>query len=64
MSFDLWDGGALVYAGIVILANLRILYDFSIYTGIGEILVIGSIMSYFIIYYLENLLISVPVLFG
>lgn len=46
------------------MTNAKILDNFSIYTGWGELIVLLSIASYFLMYWLENLLPSINVLYG
>jgi hypothetical protein len=47
--------GAVVYAGVIILANLKILSAFHNYMIIGELIIFIMIFDYFLIFYLENL---------
>jgi magnesium-transporting ATPase (P-type) len=60
----LWMSGAVVYAGVVITANVKLLNSFSSYAFWGEFLVALSIASYFICFWAENLVVGIPELFG
>ncbi len=52
---NVWVSGAVVYAAVVILANLRLLNSFNNYAFWGELLVILSIASYFLIFWAESI---------
>ncbi len=56
--------GAVVYAGVVILANVKLLNSFSTYAFWGEFFIVLSIASYFICFWVENLIVRIPELFG
>ena len=60
----MWASGCIVYAAVVIIANLKLLYCFNIYTFWGELLVILSIISYFFLFWGENMLKAIPDLYG
>ena len=57
---DVWISGAIVYAAVVMLANFRLLNSFNNYTFWGELLIFLSILSYFVLFYIENLYILFP----
>jgi hypothetical protein len=61
---DLWMAGAIVYAAVVIVANIKLLDSLNNYTFWGEFLIVLSIGGYFLVYWLENKLVDVPELFG
>lgn len=52
---DLWMQGTFAYGAIVILANVRIAYDSYSHYKITIICIIGSIASFFLVFYLMNL---------
>jgi hypothetical protein len=45
---SLWVSGSILYASVVIVANIKIFNSFYLYTYWGEILIIASITIYFI----------------
>jgi hypothetical protein len=51
---DVWASGGLVYAAVVIVANIRLISSFNNYTFWGELLCILSIIAYFLLFYIES----------
>jgi hypothetical protein len=52
----MWIDGHLAYGIAIIVANMTIMQRFHNYTGWGEILIYGSILSYFTFLFLEGLI--------
>jgi magnesium-transporting ATPase (P-type) len=55
-----WAMGHVVYGTCVMVANLVMIFKFNNYTGWGEILCIASMLCFFTLYFLENLLTMFP----
>jgi len=55
-----WVVGHVVYGACVMTANLVIMFKFNNYTGWGEILCLASMLAFFTLYFLENLLSMFP----
>jgi len=51
----LYSAGSIVYAGAVIIANIKIMQQYNNYNLGGVVLALLSIASYFLIFYLESL---------
>ena len=49
LNNGLFLAGSVVYAGVVMIANMKILGSFNIFQFWGELLVVLSILSYFIV---------------
>ena len=52
---DIWLTGTYVYLAVVILSNTRILYDSNSHTYYSVIIIMLSIGSFYVFFYLENL---------
>lgn len=50
-----WVVGHLVYGACVVVANITMIHQFNNFTGWGEALCMMMILSYFTIYFLQNL---------
>jgi hypothetical protein len=61
---DLWTSGQIAYGAVVIIANIKLLASFNIYTGWGEVIIFLSILTYFIVYYIESVIIELNYLYG
>jgi magnesium-transporting ATPase (P-type) len=61
---DLWTSGAIAYAAVVIIANLKLFDCFNSHVIWGDLLILASILSYFLIYYIENEILALNYLFG
>ena len=55
----LWLSGSVVYAGVVIIANVKILDHSHTYNVQGVSIVIASILAYFLVFWVENLKLEV-----
>jgi hypothetical protein len=51
----LWVSGNIVYALVVIMANTKIAYQTNTHTIMSSLLIFLSIMSFFVVYGIENL---------
>lgn len=60
----LYISGSVVYFGVVVVANLKLLAAFNIFQIYGEILVFGSILCYLVILSIENSMIMFFDLYG
>lgn len=54
----------IVYAGVVIVANIQLFDNLSVYNFWGELLIALSIGSFFLAFYLENITLAIPDIFG
>lgn len=59
-----WASGSILYGAVVIVANLKLFSKFNIYNGWSEFLLFGSIGTYFLVYWIENLIPSIHELYG
>lgn len=55
LASSLWVSGSLVYAGVVIIVNQKLLMDYNNYNHFGVFLIFLSILCYFLFLFLENL---------
>jgi hypothetical protein len=62
-SNDLWMTGTLVYACIVMIANLRVLHVTNTHTAISLLLCLLSCISFFAWFWLESLFDLFPILY-
>lgn len=60
---SLWVDGTLSYALVVILVNVKIAYSTSTHTIWSTLIILGSIASFFICYFVENLSTLIPTLY-
>jgi hypothetical protein len=60
----IWPTGSVIYAGVVIVANIKLFNSLNIYTFWGELIIVLSVACYFLALWLENLTLMVPDLFG
>ncbi|CDW78607.1 phospholipid-translocating p-type flippase family protein [Stylonychia lemnae] len=60
----LYISGSVVYAGVVIIANMKILNSLNIFGFWCELLVFLSILVYFLVLLIESQIISFPEIFG
>lgn len=56
--------GSIVYAGVVVVANIKILNSLNAYVFWDMFVIAFSIASYFVYYWLENILMEIPILYG
>lgn len=63
LSFDFWLNGQVTYFCIVLLANLKILQNFSNYHLIGEFLCLVMIVNFVLFYLMENYMPSIQELY-
>ena len=52
---DIWLTGTYVYLAVVILSNTRIVYDSNSHTVYSIVIILGSVGSFYVFFYLENL---------
>ena len=62
--FDLWMSGSVVYAGVITIANLKILSSFNAFMVVGELIIFIMIFDYVAVFYIESLIPKVHQLFG
>jgi hypothetical protein len=56
--------GTLTYALVVIIVNVKVLFSTYTHTFLSSIINLGSISSFFVMFYLENTLSFIPQLYG
>lgn len=64
MTNGLYSAGSVVYAGVVIIANMKILGSLNMYGVYCELLIFASVCVYFLVLYIENTVIGFPEIFG
>ena len=50
--------GSVVYAGVVLIANLKILSDFNQFQIYGELIIFAMIFDYFALFFIESLIVQ------
>jgi magnesium-transporting ATPase (P-type) len=63
-TVSLWMSGSLVYAGVVIIANLKILGSFHLHSFWSVLIIMLSICTYFVSFYVFSLIPNMNYLYG
>jgi len=61
---SLWESGTIIYAMVVIVANVKVAYSTNVHSIYSTIIILLSIVSFFVIFYVENTLLFINQLFG
>lgn len=62
--FDFWMHGQVLFTGVVLIVNLKILSDTHNFHLVGELFVLSMIVNFFGLFYIENLSIKIEALFS
>jgi len=64
MTTGLWVSGAVVYAGIVLVANVKLLDSMSTHDGWGDLMCVASIVAYWVVLFVMSRVPKIATLYG